>query len=112
MVGGVEQGPGGGTRAGAYDPATNQWRLLPRSPRLTGGPDHLQARTAMWAGSRLLGWNFLSPEAPTAKKRDTRPPRPEAGPGGIDLWAYDPATDRWTVLPDPPDLVRRVVAGA
>ena len=112
MVGGVEQGPGGGTRAGAYDPATNQWRLLPRSPRLTGGPDHLQARTAMWAGSRPLVWNFWSPDAHTANNRDAVTARPEAEPDGIDLWAYNPATDRWTVLPDPPDQVRRMVAGA
>jgi hypothetical protein len=112
MVGGVEQGPGGGTRAGAYDPATNRWRLLPRSPRLTGGPDHLQARMAMWAGSRLLVWNFWSPTAHTANNRDAVAAHPEAEPDGIDLWAYDPATNRWTVLPDPPDQVRRMVAGA
>jgi hypothetical protein len=112
MVGGVEQGPGGGTRAGAYDPATNRWRLLPRSPRLTGGPDHLQARTAMWAGTRLLVWNFWSPTAHTANNRDAVAARPEAEPDGIDLWAYDPAGDHWTVLPDPPDQVRQMVAGA
>jgi hypothetical protein len=112
LVGGVEQGPGGGTRAGAYDPATNRWRLLPRSPRLTGGPDHLQARTAMWAGSRLLVWNFWSPTAHTANNRDAVAARPEAEPDGIDLWAYDPPTDRWTVLPDPPEQVRRMAAGA
>jgi hypothetical protein len=112
MVGGVEQGPGGGTRAGAYDPATDRWRLLPRSPKLTGGPDHLQARTAMWAGTRLLVWNFWSPRAHTANNRDAVAAHPEAEPEGIDLWAYDPATNRWTVLPDPPDQVRRMVAGA
>jgi hypothetical protein len=112
LVGGVEQGPGGGTRAGVYDPATNRWRLLPRSPKLTGGPGHLQARTAMWAGTRLLVWNFWSPEAHTANNRDAVAARPEAEPDGIDLWAYDPAGDRWTVLPDPPERVRRMVAGA
>jgi hypothetical protein len=109
MVGGVEAGPGGGTRAGAYNPATNRWRLLPRSPRLTGGPGHLQARTAMWAGTRLLVWNFWSP---TANGPTDVASRPEAEPEGIDLWAYHPATNRWTVLPDPPDQVRRMVAGA
>jgi hypothetical protein len=112
MAGGVEAGPGGGTRAGAYDPATNRWRLLPRSPRLTGGPGHLQARTAMWAGTRLLVWSFWSPTARTANNPTAVAARPEAEPDGIDLWAYDPATDRWTVLPDPPGEVRRVVAGA
>jgi hypothetical protein len=112
MAGGVEAGPGGGTRAGAYDPATNRWRLLPRSPRLTGGPSHLQARTAMWAGTRLLVWNFWSPTARTANNPTAVADRPEAEPDGIDLWAYDPTGDRWTVLPDPPDQVRRMVAGA
>jgi hypothetical protein len=112
LAGGVEQGAGGGVVVGAYDPATNRWRLLPRSPRLTGGPDYLQARTAMWAGTRLLVWNFWSPEAHTANNRDAVAARPEAEPDGIDLWAYDPAGDRWTVLPDPPDQVRRMVAGA
>jgi hypothetical protein len=112
MAGGVEQGAGGGVVVGAYDPATNRWRMLPRSPKLTGGPDHLQARTAMWAGSRLLVWNFWSPEAHTANNRDAVTARPEAEPDGIDLWAYDPAGDRWTVLPDPPEQVRRMVAGA
>jgi hypothetical protein len=112
MAGGVEAGSGGGTRAGAYDPATNRWRMLPRSPRLTGGSGHLQARTAMWAGTRLLVWNFWSPTARTANNPTAVASRPEAEPEGIDLWAYDPAGDRWTVLPDPPDQVRRVVAGA
>jgi hypothetical protein len=112
LAGGVEQSAGGGVVVGAYDPATNRWRLLPRSPRLTGGPDYLQARTAMWAGTRLLVWNFWSPEAHTANNRDAVAARPEAEPDGIDLWAYDPATGRWTVLPDPPDRVRRMMAGA
>jgi hypothetical protein len=112
MAGGVEQGAGGGVVVGAYDPAADRWRMLPRSPRLTGGPDHLQARMAMWAGTRLLVWNFWSPEAHTANNRDAVAARPEAEPDGIDLWAYDPAARRWTVLPDPPEQVRRMVAGA
>jgi hypothetical protein len=33
-------------------------------------------------------------------------------PDGIDLWAYDPDADRWTVLPAPPGEVRRVVVDA
>jgi hypothetical protein len=81
-------------------------------PRLTGGPGHLQARTAMWAGTRLLVWNFWSPTARTANNPTAVASRPEAEPGGIDLWAYDPTGDRWTVLPDPPDQVRRMVAAA
>jgi hypothetical protein len=112
LAGGVEQGAGGGVIAGAYDPATDRWRMLPRSPGLTGGPDHLQARTAMWAGSRLLVWNFWSPAAHTANNRDAVTARPETEPDGIDLWAYDLAADRWTVLPDPPERVRRMLAGA
>ena len=66
----------------------------------------------MWAGTRLLVWNFWSPTAHTANNRDAVAARPEVEPEGIDLWAYDPATNRWTVLSDPPDQVRRMVAGA
>jgi hypothetical protein len=112
LAGGVEAGAGGGVAAGAYDPAADRWRMLPRSPRLTVARGHLQARTAMWAGTRLLVWSFWSPTARTANNPTAVASRPDAEPDGIDLWAYDPAAGRWTVLPDPPDQVRRVVAGA
>ena len=49
------------------------------------------------AGHGLLGG--LRPRPPP-----TSPASCPAGPraDGIDVWAYDPASDRWTVLPPPP----------
>jgi hypothetical protein len=88
--------------AGAYDPVASRWRLLPQSPRLTGGSGHLQARTAMWAGTRLLVWNFWSSTARSPFDETPVADRPDVEADGIDLWAYDPAADRWTVLSAPP----------
>jgi hypothetical protein len=99
----------GGMVGGAYDPATNRWRLLPPSPALTGGSRHLQARTAAWAGGRLLVWNFWSSRPRPAMDELGAIDPPGREPDGIDLWAYDPASDRWTVLPAPPAPVRRTV---
>jgi hypothetical protein len=107
-----EAGLGGGTVAAAYDPAANRWRLLPPSPALTGGYGHLQARTAMWAGNRLLVWNYRTATARSPVDETGASDRPNEVPDGIDLWAYDPATDRWTVLPAPPAQVRRVANGS
>jgi len=111
VVGQVEEADvGGGTVAVAYDPAANRWRPLPQSPALTGGSGHLQARTAMWVGTRLLGWSFWSRMARAPNDETPASGRPDVVADGIDVWAYDPATDRWTVLPAPPSQVRRVVA--
>ncbi len=113
LTGGVqEDGAGGGVLAGAYDPATNRWRVLPQSPTLTGGSRHLRARTALWAGNRLLVWNFWSRAASAANDLTGASTRPDAEPDGIDLWAYDPVGDHWTVLSDPPEEVRGVVANS
>jgi hypothetical protein len=38
-------------------------------------------------------------------------PRPDAEPDGIDLWAYDPAGDRWLRLPAGPDRAATSPAG-
>jgi hypothetical protein len=107
-----EAGAGAGVVAGAYDPAANRWRVLPQSPTLTGGSGHLRARTAVWAGSRLLVWNYWSRAARAANDLTGAFDHPDVEPAGIDLWAYDPASDRWTVLPAPPKEVRGVVAEA
>jgi hypothetical protein len=93
----------------AYDPASNRWRLLPPSPELTGGGRHLQARTAIWAGTRLLVWNFWSSRPRPAMDERGATAIPEVDPDGIDLWAFDPAGNRWTVLPPPPGQVRQSV---
>jgi hypothetical protein len=107
-----EADAGGRTFAVAYDPAANRWRPLSQSPALTGGLGHLQARTAMWAGNRLLVWNFWSRTARAVNDEKGADDHPNEDPDGIDLWAYDPATDRWTVLPAPPGQVRRVANGS
>jgi hypothetical protein len=112
LVGGVGEAEGGsGVVAAAYDPAANRWRQLPPSPEVTGGRGHLRARSAIWAGSRLLVWNFWRTAAIAPSDESGATGRPEEEPDGIDLWAYDPAADRWTVLPAPPAEVRRAVGG-
>jgi hypothetical protein len=113
VVGQVEEADGGGgTLAVAYDPAADRWRPLPPSPTLTGGNGHLRARTATWVGTRLLVWSFWSSTARGPFDETGATGRPDERPDGIDLWAYDPATDRWTVLPAPPGQVRRVADGS
>jgi hypothetical protein len=112
LVGGVREAEAGGVTVAAYDPAANRWRRLPQSPGLTRGPGHLQARTAIWSGNRLLVWSFWSDTARAADDLMEPLPRPDAEPDGIDLWAYDPAGDRWTVLPAPPAEVRQAAAKA
>jgi hypothetical protein len=113
LVGEVPAGDGAGrTVVGAYDPATDHWRLLPPSPPVTGGRRLLDARTVLWTGSRLLVWSFLRTTPLPSNVEADVDERPDIFLGGIDLWAYDPTGDRWTVLPDPPDQVRRVAGGA
>jgi hypothetical protein len=113
LVGGVEEaGETGGVAAAAYDPAADSWRMLPASPGLSGGSRTLVARTAMWAGSRLLVWSFFQ-ATPLARNEERGiSDHPDSRPAGIDLWAFDPPGGRWSVLPAPPDAVREVVANA
>jgi hypothetical protein len=113
LAGGVDEaGDRGGVAVAAYDPAANRWRMLPPSPGLTGGGRRLEARTAMWAGSRLLVWNYLRATPRAANDETGASDRPDTRPAGIDLWAFDPAAGRWSVLPAPPDAVGEVVANA
>jgi hypothetical protein len=55
----------------------------------------------VWAGTRLLVWNYWSRSARAAGDETGALDRADVEPDGIDRWAYDPATDRWTVLPAP-----------
>ena len=61
--------------AAAYDPSTRAWRSLAPMPRLPG-VHHVWSRTAVWDGSEMLVVSAF---------------------GNL---AYDPATDRWRLLPD------------
>jgi hypothetical protein len=110
LVTGIEEADAAGRMVGAaYDPAADRWRPLPPSPALTAGGRHLQARTAVWAGTRLLVWNFWSRRAKSASDEGGATDPPQVEPDGIDLWAWDPAAGRWTVLPAPPSQVHQTV---
>jgi hypothetical protein len=87
--------PGGRLAGAAYDPAADDWRELPASPRLAG---QLLGRTVLWAGTRLLVWSFwIRPGGPAPTS---------ANPDGVALWAYDPEADSWATLPTPSAPVR------
>jgi hypothetical protein len=64
----------------------------------------------VWAGSRLLVFNYWS--------RSARDPGivSQTGmtvePDGCEVWAYDPATERWTTLPPPSSQIRALLAHA
>ena len=92
---------GGGLRAATYNPTADRWHLLPPSPRLSG---QLLERTVLWAGTRLLVWSFWN------RPGDGTSDSAGANPDGVDLWAYDPASGRWTVLPSPSGRVRALLA--
>jgi hypothetical protein len=74
----------------ALDPTTNVWRELPTAPIEDLGP----APVAVWTGTEVIIWG------PTLE----RVFRPGVRPAGV---AYDPLSDAWRRLPDPP--VRGVV---
>jgi hypothetical protein len=86
------------TAGAAYDPARNRWRRLAPSPRPRGSP---LAQHLVWTGTRLLVWSgwrqTLRSDAVTLTngERGTEIETLD----GVDLWAYDPAADRWTVPP-------------
>jgi hypothetical protein len=67
----------------AYAPETDTWRILPASP-LMGGAGYVAA----WTGTE-----WLTVEAGSEADTDAN-----SGRGA----AYDPATNRWRVLPDAP----------
>ena len=70
----------------AYDPASNAWRKLARSPLAPS-----QGPVGAWTGRELI--LFVSGHDP-----DGRPA------GGARAAAYDPATDAWRVIAPPPAL--------
>jgi len=67
----------------AYDPLLDTWRVLPPPPRRFLRP----AWTSLWTGRQwIAGGRFVLPSGRTI----------------LALAAYDPATDKWTDLPDNP----------
>jgi hypothetical protein len=68
------------TDGAAYNPRTNRWRAMAPAPFPAG------AATATWTGLELVVTNGA-----------------DALPGAA---SYDPVTDQWQVLPDPPVSVR------
>ncbi|MDP8957456.1 MAG: hypothetical protein M3N24_10970 [Actinomycetota bacterium] len=112
----------------AYDPATNQWTLLPKPP-IKGRSGHV----AVWTGREMVVWGgggigetniaYNDGAAYNPATREWRvipeaPLAPGFGPGYTAVWtgkqmlvwggekgegaAYDPASDAWKKLPDPP----------
>ena len=66
----------------SYDPAADEWTMLPRSPLRTSA-----GRTAVWTGSEMIVWGGE-----------------EVGSHGVPDTgaAYDPATRKWRKLPQAP----------
>jgi N-acetylneuraminic acid mutarotase len=88
---------GGGTdgrSALTFNPATNRWR------RLASLPSGRFGSAVAWTGSRLLLWGGYEYQNGTPTGRGY----PIVPPHGL---AYDPATDRWSALPQAP-LVGRL----
>lgn len=88
----------------SFDPATDEWRLLPRSP-LTPTVDHV----AYWSGSEMVVvGGYVGGDSSGGRTSPGVPSRAAA--------AYDPSTDLWRALPDAPlDIDRRMgwaVAGS
>jgi N-acetylneuraminic acid mutarotase len=87
----------GHTDGAAYDPARDTWRRLAPAPRPHGNVLH--AQHAVWAGTRLLVWSDWEQYEELPSEAGTRS---FSHMPGVDAWAYDPATDRWEVLPPAP----------
>jgi len=82
----------------AYDPASNTWRTLARSPLAPS-----QGPLGAWTGRELLVVVSGRPPDPSDKPYPAKFARAAA---------YDPATDAWRRLVDPPTDVRYAAAGA
>lgn len=88
------------TDGAAYDPARDRWRRLAPSPQLRGP---MVNQHLVWTGSRLLVWSdWEQVDRSTVTLAGGQHAIREVGRDGIDVWAYDPAADRWAVLPQAP----------
>jgi hypothetical protein len=71
----------------AFDPASQTWSMLSPAPFAGGGMP-----SSAWSGSDLVVWNPSPGSDPYYTFR--------SGPG--ELAVYDPATDEWELLAEPP----------
>ena len=83
FLGGYAAGYPPAARGLAYNPATSRWRVLPAMQYARSG------FAAVWTCHQVLVWGGLMGPAPAR----VPPPHGEA---------YDPATNRWTALPQSP----------
>lgn len=83
LIWGGSFGPSNPTQGAAYDPAADSWRSLAPSP-LYGRND----ATAVWTGDRLVVTDGTASYA-----------SPDSGAGSA---IYDPRSDVWKVISDPP----------
>ena len=83
FLGGYAAGYPPAARGLAYNPATSRWRVLPAMRYARSG------FAAVWTGHQVLVWGGLMGPPPAR----VPPPHGEA---------YDPATNRWTALPQSP----------
>ena len=72
--------PGRAPEGAAYDPDTDRWRRIARSPL-----DNRSGAASAWTGRELLVWGGINADGLLA-----------------DGAAYDPAADRWRTLPAAP----------
>jgi Kelch motif len=89
--GGVDDGTRRSTTGAVYDPAEDTWR-----PIATAGSGGLSSSGsyAVWTGEQVLVAGFFRPT-----------PGLDTFHGTEGAALYDPAADRWTSLPDPPELL-------
>lgn len=88
------------TEGAAYDPARDSWRRLAASPQLRGP---MVNQHLVWTGTRLLVWtDWEQLHRSTVTMPGGQHAIREEGRDGVDVWAYDPAADRWAVLPAAP----------
>jgi hypothetical protein len=88
------------TDGAAWDPVHGSWRRLAPSPQLGG---RLVDQHLVWAGARLLVWSdWEQVHRSAVTLPDGQRGTLEERRDGVDAWAYNPAADRWAVLPAAP----------
>jgi N-acetylneuraminic acid mutarotase len=122
---------GASSNGAAYDPATNTWRKLAPIPASLGGNLTGSGSYAVWTGKVMVAWGFFERSGrqalaaatynPAANSWTTGTVAPARAPlFGDAFWtgkqmivwgssavspegfAYDPATERWSMLPAAP----------